>query len=71
MKRGRLLRNLWADYSWSIILLLGTASLILGYIGFWKNGQALEAGRTFLDNLYLTLGLISLKTERSFDGKSN
>lgn len=62
MKRGRLLRNLWSDYSWFIILFLGAASLILGYIGFWKNGLALEAGRTFLDNLYLTLGLISLNT---------
>ncbi|RLC99875.1 MAG: hypothetical protein DRI46_08640 [Chloroflexi bacterium] len=62
MRRGRLLRNLWADYSWFIILALGTASLVLGYIGFWKNSLALGAGRTFLDNLYLTLGLISLNS---------
>ena len=62
MKRGRLLRSLWSDYSWFIILFLGAASLCLGYVGFWKNGQALNAGRTFLDNLYLTLGLISLNT---------
>ena len=62
MRRGKLLRNLWADYSWFIIILLGTLALVLGYIGFWKNSQTLEAGRTFLDNLYLTLGLISLNS---------
>ena len=62
MGRGKIVRNLWSDYSWFIIILLGTLSLLLGYIGFWKNGLALEPGRTFLDNLYLTLGLISLNT---------
>jgi hypothetical protein len=62
MRRGKLLRNILADYSWFIIIFLGTISLILGYIGFWKNGLALQAERTFLDNLYLTLGLISLNT---------
>lgn len=62
MRRGKILRNLWADYSWFIIILLGTMSLVLGYIGFWKNGQAIESSRTFLDNLYLTLGLISLNS---------
>jgi len=62
MRRGKILRNLWADYSWFIIILLGTISLVLGYIGFWKNGQFTEASRTSLDNLYLTLGLISLNS---------
>ncbi len=62
MRRGKILRNLWVDYSWFIIILLGTLALVLGYIGFWKNSQALEEGRTFLDNLYLTLGLISLNS---------
>jgi len=62
MGRGKALRNLWSDYSWFIILLLGTLSLILGYIGFRKNGLVVEPGRTFFDNLYLTLGLISLNT---------
>jgi len=62
MRRGKILRNLWADYSWFIIILLGSISLVLGYIGFWKNGQFTGAGRTILDNLYLTLGLISLNT---------
>jgi len=62
MGRGRLLRNLWADYSWFIIILFGSISLILGYIGFSQNSQAIEAGRTILDNLYLTLGLISLNS---------
>ncbi|MCJ7734419.1 MAG: hypothetical protein MUP11_07710, partial [Anaerolineales bacterium] len=62
MRRGKILRTLWADYSWFIILLLGSISLVLGYIGFWKNGLFNEAGRTSLDNLYLTLGLISLNS---------
>jgi len=62
MRRGKILRNLWVDYSWFIIILLGTLALVLGYIGFWKNSQVLEEGRTFLDNLYLTLGLISLNS---------
>ncbi len=62
MRRRRTLQNFWADYSWFIIILLALTSLILGYIGFWKNGLALGAERTFLDNLYLTLGLISLNT---------
>ena len=62
MRRGKILRNLWADYSWFIIIMLGTLALVLGYIGFWKNSQVLEEGRTFLDNLYLTLGLISLNS---------
>jgi hypothetical protein len=62
MRRGRLLRDLWADYSWFVIILLGTISLVLGYIGFWKNGLVLEPQRSILDNLYLTLGLISLNT---------
>ena len=62
MRRGKLLRNLWADYSWFIIIILGLISLVLGYIGFWKNSLALGSDRTVLDNLYLTLGLISLNT---------
>ena len=62
MRRGKSLQHFWADYSWFIIILLGLSSLILGYIGFWKNGLALGSARTILDNLYLTLGLISLNT---------
>ncbi|MFN2113109.1 MAG: potassium channel family protein, partial [Anaerolineales bacterium] len=62
MRRRKTLQNFWADYSWFIIILLAVTSLILGFLGFWKNGLALEADRTFLDNLYLTLGLISLNT---------
>ena len=62
MRRGRLMRNIWADYSWFIIVSLGITALVLGYIGFWKNSLAIGAGRTFLDNLYLTLGLISLNS---------
>jgi len=62
MRRGKVIRNLWADYSWFIIIFLGTMSLVLGYIGFWKNGLATGEERTLLDNLYLTLGLVSMNT---------
>ncbi|MEJ2412088.1 MAG: NAD-binding protein, partial [Anaerolineales bacterium] len=56
------MQNFWADYSWFVIIFFGIGALILGYIGFCKNGLALGADRTILDNLYLTLGLISLNT---------
>lgn len=62
MRPGKSLKNFWSDYSWFIIILLAIGSLILGYIGFRKNGLALGISRTYLDNLYLTLGLISLNT---------
>ncbi len=62
MRRRRTLQNIWSDYSWFIIIILAISSLILGYIGFWKNGLALGEARSVLDNLYLTLGLISLNT---------
>jgi hypothetical protein len=62
MRRGKYLRSFWSDYSWFIILALGLSSLILGYIGFWKNGLATGEERTILDNLYFTLGLISMNT---------
>jgi len=62
MRRGKYLRNFWSDYSWLIILAFGLSSLILGYIGFWKNGLATGEERTILDNLYLTLGLISMNS---------
>lgn len=62
MSRGKYLRSIWSDYSWFIILTLGLSSLILGFIGFWKNGLVAGGERTFLDNLYLTLGLISMNS---------
>ena len=62
MRRGKFLRNLWSDYSWFIILILGLSSLVLGFVGFWKNGQAAGVERTILDNLYLTLGLVSMNS---------
>lgn len=62
MRRGKFLRNLWSDYSWFFMLGLGTSAMVLGYIGFWKNGIFTGEGRTVLDNLYLTLGLISLNS---------
>ena len=62
MRRGKYLRSFWSDYSWFIILILGLSSLILGYIGFCKNGLATGEERTLLDNLYLTLGLVSMNS---------
>jgi len=52
----------WSDYQWPILLVLGLAALILGLIGFTKNNLATGEERTFLDNLYLTLGLLSMNT---------
>jgi hypothetical protein len=52
----------WSDYQWPVLLLLGMATLVLGLIGFIKNGLATGEERTFLDNLYLTLGLLSMNT---------
>ncbi|MCJ7716319.1 MAG: NAD-binding protein, partial [Anaerolineales bacterium] len=60
MRRGKYLRNFWSDYRWFIILVLGVFSLVLGYIGFQKNGLITGEERTLLDNLYLTLGLVSM-----------
>ena len=50
----------WSDYHWPILLVLGLAALLLGLIGFTKNGIATGEERTFLDSLYLTLGLLSM-----------
>jgi hypothetical protein len=55
-------RRWWTDYHWPILLVLGLIALILGLIGFIKNGISTGADRTFLDNLYLTLGLLSMNS---------
>ena len=52
----------WSDYHWPILLGLGLAALLLGLIGFTKNGLATGEERTFLDNMYLTLGLLSMNS---------
>ena len=52
----------WSDYHWLFLLVLGSAALLLGLIGFTKNGIATGEERTFLDNLYLTLGLLSMNS---------
>lgn len=52
----------WSDYHWLILLLVGLVALLLGLAGFTKNGIATGGPRTFLDNLYLTLGLLSMNT---------
>jgi hypothetical protein len=52
----------WSDYQLPIILLAGLGSLVLGFIGFTKHGLAAGQDRAFLDNLYLTLALLSMNT---------
>lgn len=52
----------WSDYHWLFLLLLGLGALSLGLVGFIKNGVATGAQRSFLDNVYLTLGLLSMNT---------
>jgi len=60
--RRKRFRKWWADYSWLILITLGLSGLVLGFVGFWKNELVTGAERTILDNLYLTLGLISLNS---------
>lgn len=55
-------RRWWSDYHWPVLLFFGLAALILGFIGFTKNGLQTGESRSVLDNLYLTLGLISLNS---------
>ena len=55
-------RRLWTEMNWFLILIVGLGGLLLGQIGFTKNGFATGETRTFLDNLYLTLGLLSMNT---------
>jgi hypothetical protein len=55
-------RKWWADYHWPILLAIGLVGVVLGFIGFTKNGLAIGEERTILDNLYLTLGLLSMNS---------
>ncbi len=52
----------WSDYHWPILLVLGLVALLMGLIGFTKNGISTGEERTFLDNLYLALGLLSMNS---------
>jgi len=52
----------WSQYRFLILMVLGLFSLILGLIGFTKNGISHGEDRTFLDNLYLMLGLLSMNS---------
>ncbi len=60
--RRKRFRRWWGDYSWLILITLGVSGLVLGFVGFWKNELVTGVERTILDNLYLTLGLISLNS---------
>jgi len=55
-------RRWWTDYHWPILLGIGFAALVLGFIGFTKHAFVTGEERTILDNLYLTLGLLSLNS---------
>lgn len=56
------IRTWWSDYCWLVLIVLGLTGLILGFIGFQKYGGAIQEDHTFLDNIFLTLGLISMET---------
>jgi len=60
--RRKRFRRWWADYSWLILITLGLSGLVLGFVGFWRNEVVTGVERTIPDNLYLTLGLISLNS---------
>ena len=61
-QRWQRVRAWWSDYSWLILLCLGLTGLILGHLGFTFHAASQEVKRTFFDNLYLTLGLLSLNS---------
>ena len=48
----------WSDYQLPIMMILAIAALFLGFIGFEEHSE----NRTSLDNLYLTLGLLSMNS---------
>jgi len=52
----------WSQSRFLILMVLGLLSLILGLIGFIKNGIAHGENRTILDNIYLMLGLLSMNS---------
>ncbi|MFO8035829.1 MAG: NAD-binding protein [Anaerolineales bacterium] len=56
------IRIWWSDTCWLVLIVLGLTGLFLGFIGFQKYGAAIQEDHTFLDNLFLTLGLISMET---------
>jgi len=55
-------RGWWTDYQLPILMVLGLVSLLLGFVGFTLNGITTGEERTILDNLYLTLGLLSMNS---------
>jgi voltage-gated potassium channel Kch len=56
--------NLWQNnWHWILILLLGLAALVFGYIGYSIHTAIYLTGRTRLDILYMTLQLFFLTAE--------
>ena len=53
----------WSDYQLPIMMILAIAALFLGFIGFTQfEDPKTSYERTPLDNLYLTLGLLSMNS---------
>jgi hypothetical protein len=52
----------WRKYQWYVIIALGVVGLVLGVIGFAKHALTYSQPRTFLDNFYLTIQLITLES---------
>ena len=58
-KRSTIL-NLWHEYQWMVVGLLGLFAAILGFIGYQKHYLGLNQPQPVWDTLYSTLQLFSL-----------
>jgi len=56
------IKDWWGDAQWVVLAVVGVTALTLGYWGFIIHSRSMGAERSILDNLYLTLGLISMNT---------
>lgn len=56
------LQAFWSDFQLPIIIFIGFLLLILGYVGFVKYGIENGEERTIWDNIYLTVGLMTMET---------
>ncbi len=59
------LQMVWNDIEWPVILLLGLASIALGFIGFSQYPSPSGNQRSFWDSLYGSLQLFSLQADFS------
>lgn len=61
LSRQRRLQIFWQDYGWPIILIIWGVAVVLGYIGFTKEAQAVGQNLSVWDNLYRTLQLVAIE----------